>query len=319
MSIIRDTPQHARGAAAGDTPSIGSCIVVGSDGTEESSGALRIAALLQQKSSAHVEVHSAIAPMPGANLAAFDIVPPPDVDEARRSAALVLLEEQCASIRSKLVWKKSVTVGWPTEVIVDAAERSSASLIVIGIGRHRPIDRLLAAETAVGVVRRATVPVLAVLPRATQLPKYAIAAMDFSDSSIDAAKLAAELLGPGGRMTLAHTVLFPPAPRRDGTSWTEVYETGASDRLAELATELRKTGVSVDTVLLRGDAAVELVRYAKEHHADLIALGGHKQGLVDRLLIGSVTTRVVRGAPTSVLVVPQRVLRVIAAEEVPWG
>jgi nucleotide-binding universal stress UspA family protein len=50
---------------------------------------------------------------------------------------------------------------------------------------------------------------------------------------------------------------------------------------------------------------VEMItEQAAEWHADLLVVGSHGKGWVDRLLIGSVTERLLNQLPTSLLVVP---------------
>lgn len=60
--------------------------------------------------------------------------------------------------------------------------------------------------------------------------------------------------------------------------------------------------------MLEGNPAKAILAYARQHQCDLIALGGHAQGLMDRILLGSVRTEVLRGAKCSVLVVPPRAM-----------
>jgi hypothetical protein len=55
---------------------------------------------------------------------------------------------------------------------------------------------------------------------------------------------------------------------------------------------------------LQGDPATELLAFATSVNADLIATGSHGHGFVARMLIGSVTTRIVRCSTCSVLTVP---------------
>lgn len=62
-------------------------------------------------------------------------------------------------------------------------------------------------------------------------------------------------------------------------------------------------GISVDHVLLEGDPATEIARYAADHGTDVIVIGTHGRTGVDRLVMGSVAERVMREAPCSVLVV----------------
>jgi len=269
-------------------------------------GALRVAAALQRESRARVHAITAVEPAPVAAIPSLDLQPPPGLEETRRRAGLQQVRRQYRAVRPARPWSVSSVIGWPTEAILDAAHERKADLIVVGIGRHRPIDRLLAQETAIAIVRRATVPVLAVPPRARKVPRHAVAALDFTASSVEAARGAAALVGPRGSLTLAHVSPFQPSARRDGIAWTEIYDAGARDHLQTLKDELAASGVTVDAVILRGYTPEELLRYARRRRADLIAVGGHKQGIVDRMVIGSTTTRVLRGASTSVLVVPQR-------------
>lgn len=53
-----------------------------------------------------------------------------------------------------------------------------------------------------------------------------------------------------------------------------------------------------------GSAAEEILRFAAEIKADLLVMGWHGHGAVERMLIGGTTLRIVRSAPCPVLVVP---------------
>jgi nucleotide-binding universal stress UspA family protein len=55
-------------------------------------------------------------------------------------------------------------------------------------------------------------------------------------------------------------------------------------------------------VFLIGDPAEEIIRYATASEIDLIVMGTHGRTGLDRLLMGSVAEKVLRGAPCSVLV-----------------
>jgi nucleotide-binding universal stress UspA family protein len=281
-------------------------IVTASDGTPESMGALRIAAALQRETGGRVYAITVVEPAPVASIPSLDLQPPPGLEETRRRAALQQLRKQGLAVRASRPWTVSSVIGWPTEAVLEAADSRDADLIVVGIGRHRPIDRLLAHETAIAIVRRSKVPVLAVAPHARKLPRIAVAAVDFTTSSLEAARLAAAMVQPAGKLTLVHVSPFQPGARRDGLAWTEIYDTGAQELLDALQRELAATGLRVDTVVLRGSPPEELLPFSRRRHADLIAVGGHKQGFVDRMVIGSSTTRILRGASSSVLVVPQR-------------
>jgi nucleotide-binding universal stress UspA family protein len=61
--------------------------------------------------------------------------------------------------------------------------------------------------------------------------------------------------------------------------------------------------ITVSHVLLEGDPASEIARYAADANIDVIVIGTHGRTGVDRLVMGSVAERVMREAPCSVLVV----------------
>ena len=74
----------------------------------------------------------------------------------------------------------------------------------------------------------------------------------------------------------------------------------AVDEIASLA-EAR--GVEVETAVLNGSPSTEIVRYAEREGCDLIVMGTHGRGGIDRLLLGSVAERVVRSSTVPVLTV----------------
>jgi nucleotide-binding universal stress UspA family protein len=61
--------------------------------------------------------------------------------------------------------------------------------------------------------------------------------------------------------------------------------------------------IPVHHVLLEGDPATEIVRYATDAGMDLIVMGTHGRTGLERLLMGSVAEKVMRESTCSVLVV----------------
>jgi nucleotide-binding universal stress UspA family protein len=64
-----------------------------------------------------------------------------------------------------------------------------------------------------------------------------------------------------------------------------------------------KAGFQVGEAMRLGKPADEILTVAKEHKADIIVTGAKGLGAFGRMLLGSVSTRVVQHAPCSVLVV----------------
>ena len=73
--------------------------------------------------------------------------------------------------------------------------------------------------------------------------------------------------------------------------------------LVKLADEARTRGcAAVHERVERGKPASEVVRVAQEEAIDMIVLGTHGQGVLNRALFGSTTDRIMRKAPCPVLV-----------------
>ncbi|OGL13911.1 MAG: hypothetical protein A3K12_04765 [Candidatus Rokubacteria bacterium RIFCSPLOWO2_12_FULL_71_19] len=80
----------------------------------------------------------------------------------------------------------------------------------------------------------------------------------------------------------------------------------APDRLKRLAAGLDE-GLRVESALLSGRVADQIVHYARDKGIGLIVLGTHGRTGVSRALLGSVAERVVRLAQCPVLTVPEAV------------
>lgn len=76
----------------------------------------------------------------------------------------------------------------------------------------------------------------------------------------------------------------------------------AADLIADLTSD-EPDDPPVETAILHGFPAEEILRYAADHDTDLIVMGTHGRSGIDRVLLGSVTERVVRRAPIPVVTV----------------
>jgi nucleotide-binding universal stress UspA family protein len=284
-------------------------ILVASAGESSSIGAIRIATILARRRSASVHALIVAPPFPHTIASILAVAPPVHVDEDNRRSALEQLRRQLATVRGTGDWAMRATTGFAAESITDAATRWPASLVIMGTGEHGVVDRLLGSETALKVATQSSVPVLAVPGDARELPTRAVAAVDFSESSIAAATLAASMVGPNGTLTL----LYASPLIADGGaagSLTDLYTSGAMERLTEVAMTIHgRTKRPVLATVAGGCIVDRLADLVNEGKCDLIALGAHEPTLLDRLLIGRMRARVMRATNCSILVSP------LAAEE----
>lgn len=195
-----------------------------------------------------------------------------------------------------------------------------ADLLVIGTHGRSGFQRLFLGSVTEKVIRKAPCPTLVVPPRADDAAPDApvrfrriLCAVDFSESSLDAAAYAVNMAGEtSAQLTLLHVVELPlvlsPEPAAFDVDLTRIRDVAAADarrRLHELIPAQARRRCTVETGVVAGRAHQEILRHAAEQQADLVVMGVHGRGLVDRLLFGSTTHHVIRAATCPVLVVRQ--------------
>lgn len=285
----------------------GGPVLVACDGTAVSHEALFNAGRLAASAFGGVlEVIGVCEPVPGV-AAGMDVLPvPAELDEARRATMLDDLRRAVSiSAAGDPSWPIAVLTGSPARVLAGEAERRGASLIVMGIGRHNPLDRLFGTETTLATLRESRVPVLAVGPEFPAVPSRAVVGLDFSVASRQAARLALHLLAPGGHLTLVHVRPRFEHPSADWQAWDVEYGRTLPPLFDQVRAQLHvPDGIRVDTVAVRGDPAPALLAFAQQANADLVAVGTQRHSPLERLVVGSVATRVLRTARVGVLAVP---------------
>ena len=141
---------------------------------------------------------------------------------------------------------------------------------------------------------------------------HVLVATDGSPSSIAAAKAAGALLRSADHVTLVSVLTEVPGDDAGGFEGS-VYSAGEQDalwkqELAEAGEELERTAAALTTAKIDkrievGDVAGTICRVAADLHTDVIVVGSHGRGAIERILLGSVSEQVVRHAPCPVLVV----------------
>ncbi|MDP8924355.1 MAG: universal stress protein [Chloroflexota bacterium] len=138
-------------------------------------------------------------------------------------------------------------------------------------------------------------------------PTHILVGIDGSPHSRAAWHFALELARCfGGRLTAMHVVVVTPVWSSFDRSalGAEAAEQAARAYGQHLLDEARSlAGDEIETVLRFGPPAEAICQRAVDSSADLIVLGSRGLGTLERLVMGSVSSAVVRQAPCSVLVV----------------
>jgi nucleotide-binding universal stress UspA family protein len=138
-------------------------------------------------------------------------------------------------------------------------------------------------------------------------PRRILVPVDFSPCSAAALQYAANLAEQlDAQVDVLHVWQSPQLAFADGTipPLTVFAHTQAGQAMSTFLEELEAGGMPADRVrgrLASGDAATRILEVAEEGGYDLIVMGRHGRGRLQHFLVGSVTEKVSRKAPTPVL------------------
>jgi nucleotide-binding universal stress UspA family protein len=232
---------------------------------------------------------------------------PDAVNEATRQAArTVVLEMLGESVPDSLLAALEVRTGRPAAALRDAAAELAAGVVVLGGKHHSALGRWVVGSTAHTLVRSLDLPLLVTAHCPTPV-RQVVAAIDLSDAAVPtirAAERYAEVFG--ATLHVLHVVeplpLVPDAPLHFNDE--EVYRRSIEYLEQHLWPLVKYRGAT--TGVGRGLALDCITSEVAERQAQLVVLGSHGKGWVDRILIGSVTERVLGALPCSMLIVPVR-------------
>jgi nucleotide-binding universal stress UspA family protein len=215
--------------------------------------------------------------------------------------------------------ESEVAEGLPAAEILAKADALPADLLVMGTHGRSGFEQLVLGSVAEKVLRKAVCPVLTV-PQggsdAQQAPavfKRIVCAVDFSDCSMRGLEYAMSLAQEAdATLTLVHVIELPPAVPREPheipvtiplnlREYIAHAEQDARARLDGAIPDAVRANCTVDTVLATGKPYREILRVAEEHKADLLVVGIHGRGAIDRLLFGSTAQHLVRQSSCPVL------------------
>lgn len=287
-------------------------ILVPLDGSEFSEVVLRTGVDLARKWGARLEVVTVHEPVPPLDHNLWESV--------SREWSESYIDEVAARIKKEegLNVPGTALCGAPAEAIQRHAEARGVDLIVMATHGRGPMSRFWLGSTADGLVRHSTVPILLLRPDKEKNglrdfePRNVVVPLDGSQESEAILSHALELTGDGAAKF--HLVRVFPYPRDLASSYlphtvqlnAKVFEEarrGAEDYVMAEAQRLTKTGVSAEGHLITDlSPATGIIRFAEQVSADLIAMSTHGRGGVSRLVLGSVTDKVLRGAQIPTLV-----------------
>jgi nucleotide-binding universal stress UspA family protein len=209
------------------------------------------------------------------------------------------------------VVQQTVLEGRPPDAIVAVANQINAELIAVGSRGRGAIGSAVLGSVSSEVVDSAGRSVLVV--RQPQVTRVVLA----DDGSADAAAAREVLVSwPAFRALPVRVVtvkepsqtwygwLAPPAPNviQELADASRASAEAHASMAAQDVERLKAAGLAAEPDVRDGDAGSQILESAKEFGADLIVMGTHGRSGLDRLLVGSVTRKVLHMGQASVLI-----------------
>lgn len=285
-------------------------LILAVDGSEHSAAAARLVRDLPLPRESSITVLAVLMPRNASEHAALE-------------KALVDTKEILGEIKPSI--KTELLTGYPAEQISEYAAEHVPDLIVLGAKGRRATLGILLGGVVQQIVEYADDPVLVVRAPYEGIQRILLV----TDGSIHSQQ-ATSYLGkfPVPDLAEVHVlhVLPPlPSPVLIARSWPTGSEAMApvptydseealarqaeeevsqgETLLSETVAELGNYGLEAKSVLLRGDAATEIIQYANENQIGLIVAGSRGLSQMRRLLLGSLSRKLVHYAGCSVLIV----------------
>jgi nucleotide-binding universal stress UspA family protein len=200
--------------------------------------------------------------------------------------------------------------GPPADTVVSKAQELEADLLVIGLGEKVSDGQLVVGPVAESVLERASAPVLAINPHGPRLAfRSILCPVDHSRVSRRALEDGIQLARAfGGRLVVLSVI--------PDVNWlTAAIETGqlSAAKLEHEAQWVKEfdeflatvsfDGVEWERELRHGNPHEQISAAARERGADLLVMGATGRSGIVRVLLGSVTRRILRQLPCSLLLV----------------
>jgi len=279
-------------------------LLVAFDGSESCMNALNQAITLASTEHSWIKVIAVVPPYEGD----LELVGVSNITEAINGPGEKLLAEARTIAESRGVSVlTNLEQGEPYERIVDIAETESCDLIIMGRkGRHQ-IERSLMGSVTARVIGHTYKDVL-VIPRESGVKwGKVLLATDGSRFSETATEHALDIAASHNAALEAVTVL----------DINDEFYAQAPDRVAEMTKQARSlmdgisekaraAGVTCETFVREGEPYLAITGRAEEGGADVIIMGSHGRKGIGRLLMGSVTEKVIGYSDRPVLVTRTR-------------
>lgn len=230
------------------------------------------------------------------------------VRDLLKKTALTKLEETSALIKNEGVQceKPLLVVGTPHDAVVRAAVDVGANLILLGSGETKKGDTFRLGTTAERIIQKSEKPVFVIKDNVLLNVHHIMCPVDFSDASKRALKNAITM----ARRFKSELTILAVCELQGSTWFTSEKEKDLENELRyklhkeafdAFLKEFNLTDLTYTKETPRGKPSEEILGALSRNFIDLLIMGTTGRTGLNRVLMGSVTEKVVREVPCSFL------------------
>jgi nucleotide-binding universal stress UspA family protein len=287
-------------------------IVCATDLSEGSNKALHLAAFIAMKTAARLVVAHVID-LPAVTPYGETMVDPQELQSRVSQSARAQIADVLSEIPQD-AWELRVSIGYPAKEICETVRQTDARLLVAATHIRSGIERLLLGSVTRKLMFTLPVPFLVVsgslpLERASlHAVDRILLSTDFSDESKEAVRWGLNFARVFGAKATLVTVIESTQLDQILTMDPQKEKAAAqkyTDELTRMLEALVPPELSgrVETRVLAGRPHEELNKFAILNHIDLICVGVRGRGIIENLMVGSTTDRLVRMGQFPILAV----------------
>jgi nucleotide-binding universal stress UspA family protein len=246
------------------------------------------------------------------------------VDRAQKAVAQVIFDEAINRLPEALRGSVQTFTGTdrPAELLLKVAQEWPANVVAVGARGLSSLETLLLGSVSSEIVRQATTPVLVIRnqPAATGLKVLVAYAADNAEATaraINNIRWPSATVGQVVHVTEPYNVPGLPdwvknrARDADTEAWSQVWVKEHEQEVAQVKQNLQAYAAKLpgcfsksEPVVLEGNAAEAILEYITKSPVDIVIVGKQAKGMLDWLILGSTSERILNYAPCSVLILP---------------
>ncbi|MBI5057432.1 MAG: universal stress protein [Nitrospirae bacterium] len=276
-------------------------ILVAFDGSESSVNALLQAFTLANDEKCWITVATVVPTYEGD----LDLTGVKDIHETlRHTGEEVMSKAKAIAGKKRALIKTVLEEGIPYEKLADLAEAENYGIIIMGRRGKSRLERAFVGSVTARVIGHSTKDVLVVPETATICWKNILFATDgstYSNAATD--KAIAFAKSYGGEIKVISVVDVPTEFYAEAPKAVEDLIKKAKEFVAVVRQKAHESDIKATTFVGEGEAYSVITELAKKEKADVLVMGSHGRTGFSKIIMGSVTEKVIGYAPCPVLVV----------------